>query len=222
MKSNVFVPIPSSPNKPRLAQTVSIPRTDSTLFGKTPEMQTGNATFKSFPKAYITIRKISGVTITIRSIRAKDEPLMVEFHKTLSDYSVHFRYFGAVTLRQRTLHERLRRHCVLDHTREFALVADRTDHPQGHHQIFGVGRLIKEPTRNEAEFAILISDPWQGKGLGTELLRLLVRLGRQSHLRRIVGHILADNISMKRVSEKVGFKVHFRTEIGEWLAEMDL
>ena len=120
------------------------------------------------------------------------------------------------------MHERLRRHCVLDHTREFALVVDWVPHPRVNHQILGVGHLIKEPTRSEAEFAILISDPWQGKGLGTELLRLLVRLGRQSHLRRIIGHILADNISMKRVSEKVGFKVHFRTEIDEWLAEMDL
>lgn len=179
-------------------------------------------TFTSFPKAYVTIRKVHGADITIRSIRAEDEPLMIEFHKTLSDYSVHFRYFGAVSLRQRTLHERLRRHCVLDHARELALVAVSTDPAHKDRQILGVGRLIKEPGRDEAEFAILISDPWQGKGLGTELLRLLVRLGRQSHLRRIIGRILGDNVAMRRVSERVGFELQFRESCNDWLAVINL
>ena len=189
---------------------------------KPAEIPPQGEVFTSFPKGYVTMRKISGAEVTIRSIRPEDEPLLIEFHKTLSDYSVHFRYFGTTSLRQRTMHERLRRHCVLDLAREFALVVDWVPHPRGHHQILGIGRLIKEPARSEAEFAILINDQWQGKGLGTELLRLLVRVGCQSHLRRIIGRMLADNISMRRVSEKVGFKVHFRTEIGEWLAEMEL
>ena len=167
------------------------------------------------------MRKISGAEITIRSIRPQDEPLLIEFHKALSDYSVHFRYFEAVSLRERTIHQRLRRHCVLDHTRELALVADWAD-PHGQHQILGVARLFGEPQCDKAEFALLISDRWQGKGLGTVLLELLVRLGRQSHLRRIIGHILPDNTAMKRVSEKVGFKLHFDADAGEWLAEIDL
>jgi acetyltransferase len=193
------------------------------LTRRTPaEIPPRGEVFTSFPKGYVRMRKISGAEVTIRSIRPEDEPLLIEFHKTLSDYSVHFRYFGTTSLRQRTMHERLRRHCVLDVAREFALVVDPVPHPRGHHQILGVGRLIKEPARSEAEFAILINDQWQGKGLGTELLRLLVRVGRQSHLRRIIGHILPDNSAMKRVSEKVGFKLHFNADAGEWLAEMDL
>ena len=193
------------------------------LTKRTPaEIPPQGEVFTSFPKGYVTMRKISGAEVTIRSIRPEDEPLLIEFHKTLSDYSVHFRYFGTTSLRQRTMHERLRRHCVLDLAREFALVVDWVPHPRRDHQILGVGRLVKEPACSEAEFAILINDQWQGKGLGTELLRLLVRVGRQSHLRRIIGRMLADNTSMRRVSQKVGFKVHFRTEIGEWLAEMEL
>jgi acetyltransferase len=167
------------------------------------------------------VRKIGGADVAIRLIQPEDEPLLIEFHKTLSDFSVHFRYFEAISLRQRTIHERLRQHCVLDHTREFALVADWTD-SHGDHRILGVGRLFREPQRDEAEFALLISDHWQGKGLGTVLLRLLVRLGRQSHLRRMIAHILPDNASMKGVSEKVGFKLHFNTVADEWFAEMDL
>ncbi|HKP45979.1 MAG TPA: GNAT family N-acetyltransferase [Pyrinomonadaceae bacterium] len=176
-------------------------------------------TFTSFPKQYVTVKKLHGIEITFRAIQIEDEPLLIEFHKTLSDQSVHFRYFGAVTLRERTLHERLRRHCAIDQTREFALVADRED-AGGKHHILGVARLFKEPMRDEAEFAILISDACQGKGVGTYLLKLLVRVGRESHLRRIVGHILADNLAMTHVCRKVGFSLHFNGSIGEWFAEI--
>ena len=172
--------------------------------------------FKSFPKTWVAFRKVNGAEITIRTIRPEDEAMMVEFHKTLSDYSVHFRYFGAISLRERTLHERLRRHCAVDCTRELALVAVRE-----RSEILGVGRLFKNPARNDAEFAILIADPWQGKGLGTEILKLLVRLGRRSGLSRIVGHILDGNLAMTRASERVGFELHFNSAIGEWLAVMD-
>jgi acetyltransferase len=172
--------------------------------------------FDSFPKTWVAFRHVDGADIIIRTIRPEDEPLMVEFHKTLSDYSVHFRYFGAVSLRERTLHERLRRHCAVDCTRELALVAIR---PRS--EILGVGRLFKNPARNEAEFALLIADPWQGKGLGTEILKLLVRLGRRSGLTRIIGHILDGNLAMTRASERAGFKLHFNSTIGEWLAVMD-
>lgn len=193
----------------------------TTMKPTTAQIPRPQKAFTSFPNVYETVRKFAGADITIRSIRPEDQPLLVEFHKTLSDYSVHFRYFGAVSLRQRTMHERLRLHCVLDHTREFALVANFSK-PDGHHQILGVGRLFRQPGYDEAEFALLISDRWQGKGLGTVLLKLLIRLGRQSHLRRIIGHILPDNAAMKRVTEKVGFKVRFNSDDSEWLAELDL
>jgi acetyltransferase len=175
--------------------------------------------FTSFPKQYFTIKKVAGVQIAFRAIQPEDEPLLVEFHKTVSDQSVHFRYFGGISLRERTLHERLRRHCAIDHSREFALIADRKN-ASGAHEILGVARLFKEPTRDEAEFAILIADSWQGKGLGTCLLKLLVSLGRESQLRQIIGRILADNLAMLHVSQKVGFSLRFNALTGEWLADL--
>ena len=75
---------------------------------------------------------------------------------------------------------------------------------------------------DEAEFAILIGDPWQGKGLGTELLKRLVEIGRQERLRRIVGHIAAENTTMMRVSEEVGFRLSRSDPASDWRAEIDL
>lgn len=177
------------------------------------------STIRPYPIDYITTRKIGGIRVTIRPIRPEDEPLMVEFHRTLSDRSVYLRYFGLVSFEQRTMHERLRRVCFIDYDREIALVVDRKNR-DGTHQILGVGRLIKEHSTDEAEFAILISDPWQGKGLGSELLKLLVQIGRKERVQRIVGHISAENSTMKMVSEEVGFKL--RPDAGgDWLAEID-
>ena len=133
---------------------------------------------------------------------------MVKFHKTLSDRSVHLRYFGLVSLERRIMHERLRRVCFIDYDREIALVADLKNR-DGTHQILGVGRLIKEHGTDEAEFAVLISDPWQGKGFGSELLKLLVQVGRKERLHRITGRISPENTAMKQVSEEVGFSLHF-------------
>ena len=62
--------------------------------------------------------------VTIQSITPEDEPRMIAFHQTLSDQSVHSRYFGMLSLEFRTGHERLARLCSTDLAREIALVAE--------------------------------------------------------------------------------------------------
>lgn len=183
------------------------------------EQDLPRAVIRPYPVEYVRKWKVGKTSVTIRPIRPEDEPLMIEFHKTLSDHSVYLRYFGVLTLKQRTVHERLRRVCFIDYDREIALVVDLRNR-DGTHQILAVGRLIKAHDSNEAEFSILVSDPWQGKGLGTELLKLLVLAGRKERVRRIVGHIMAENTKMRQVSEEVGFKLRFDQSIHEWLAEI--
>jgi acetyltransferase len=176
---------------------------------------------RPYPAEHIHKWKIDNQPVMIRPIRPEDEPLMIDFHKTLSDRSVQLRYFGALSLERRTLHERLTRMCFIDYDREIALVADRT-RSDGQHEILGIGRLIKAHGRDEAEFTLLIADQWQGKGLGTELLRLLVQIGRNENLRRITGRILRENVTMKRVSEEIGFDLQFDDVDGDWKAELVL
>ncbi len=209
---------------PLLVSSKQIVALDARIVLHDPQMREADlprATIRPYPIEYITTQKIAGVEVTIRPIRPEDEPLMVEFHKTLSDRSVYLRYFGIMSLEKRIMHERLRRVCFIDYDREIALVADLTNR-DGTHQILGVGRLIKEHGTDEAEFAILISDPWQGKGLGSELLKLLVEIGRKERLCRITGRIVGENTVMKRVSEEVGFHLHFDDAEREWKAELAL
>ncbi|MGP6191847.1 MAG: bifunctional acetate--CoA ligase family protein/GNAT family N-acetyltransferase [Vulcanimicrobiaceae bacterium] len=146
-----------------------------------------------------------GTELAIRPVRPEYEPLMRPFHTELSEKSVYRRYALAVRLADRISHEKLARQCFIDYAHEMALVALRTS-PSGEPDLVGVGQLVIEHERNEAEFALLISDSFQGKGLGSELLRRLVEIGRKERIDRIVGHILADNQPMLAVCRRLGFR----------------
>jgi acetyltransferase len=69
---------------------------------------------------------------------------------------------------------------------------------------------------------MLISDTWQKQGLGTELLKRLVQIGRDEKLTRITADILADNNAMHIVSRKVGFTVVRDAEGHDFVAEFKL
>ena len=63
--------------------------------------------------------------------------------------------------------------------------------PHGGREILAVARLSKEHGVEEAEFALLIGDAWQGKGIGSELTQRLVQIARHEKLRRIFARIPA-------------------------------
>jgi acetyltransferase len=162
---------------------------------------------RPYPSQYVAPWQITdGSSVIIRPIRPEDEPLLVQFHRTLSEESVYFRYFHLMTLSHRIAHDRLTRICFVDYDREMAIVVDHKN-PDGQHTILGVGRLSKSHGVNEAEFAMLVSDTYQKQGIGTKLLEQLVEIGRDEGLERITAEILHENRAMQRVCEKVGFQL---------------
>lgn len=145
-----------------------------------------------------------GSSVTIRPIRAEDEPKMVRFHQSLSDRSVYLRYFHCLSLDVRVTHERLTKVCFVDYDRATVLVAESANG-----DIVGVGRLAREHGSPDAEFALLVSDAWHGQGLGTELLRRLISLARDEGIRRVFGDILNENDAMQKICRQLGFELHY-------------
>jgi len=163
---------------------------------------------RPYPTQYVQKWSTNGDRpITIRPIRPEDEPLMVLFHEELSEESVYLRYAHMVKLKHRIAHERLTRICFIDYDREMVLVADRQDPKTSEHRILGVGRLSKLHGTNEAEFALIVSDSYQQRGLGTELLRRMLQIGQEEKLEAIVGYILSSNYKMHSLCKKLGFEV---------------
>jgi acetyltransferase len=188
----------------------------------TKQEQLPKPAIRPYPVQYISTWTMkNGKEVTIRPIRPEDEPLMIQFHQTLSEESVYFRYFHLIKLSQRIAHERLTRLCFIDYDREMALVADYHNPETGQHEILGVGRLSKLHAKKEAEFAILISDQCQCQGLGTELLKQLLQVSRNENLTRINADILTDNIGMQRVCQKLGFRITHTSDISVMKAEIE-
>lgn len=189
----------------------------------TPDDQLPRLVISPYPARYVTSWKTrSGAPVVLRPIRPEDEPFMVQFHKTLSERSVYYRYFTPLRVEQRTAHERLARLCFIDYDRELALVAEHRDAPHAEPRILAVGRLSRLHGSDAGEFALIVSDRWQNQGLGAQLLKMLVQVGRDQGLRRIGAVILPDNHAMQRVCRKLGFEVRHLAAEGECRAELKL
>jgi acetyltransferase len=147
---------------------------------------------------------------------------MVKFHETLSPETVYMRYFSPLKLQQRVAHTRLSKICFIDYDREMVLVATQRN-PETHEtEIMAAGRLTKLHGRNEGEYGLLVGDPFQGHGLGTEILDRLIGIGRAEGLSRIVGYILPDNVVMRNICESLGFKLNHNEAGGNIKAVLDL
>jgi acetyltransferase len=157
---------------------------------------------RPYPSRYVYESKLNdGTPVVIRPIRPEDEPLMVEFHHTLSERSVYMRYFHWMKLDQRITHERLTRMCFIDYDRQMALVAEN----QG--KILGVSRLVRSPLANDGEVAVIISDAWHSRGLGSQLTERLVEFARDEKVARLNASVLYENRPMLRILEKLGFRL---------------
>ncbi|HVV48231.1 MAG TPA: bifunctional acetate--CoA ligase family protein/GNAT family N-acetyltransferase [Polyangia bacterium] len=174
----------------------------------TPDERLPRPAIRPYPAAYVSHGELrDGSPIAIRPIRPEDEPAMVAFHQTLSEQSVRMRYLAGLELGERTAHERLVRICFTDYDRELALVAERQS--PGQRQIIALGRLSRERIRGAtgAEFSLLVADPWQGQGVGGQLLSRLVEVARQEGLARIYADVLEANVHMQRLCARLGFTV---------------
>jgi acetyltransferase len=177
--------------------------------------------FRPFPVQYVSTWTTRGdQPVTIRPIRAEDEPPMVDFHRRLSKSAVHLRYFQMVPLGRRISHEALTRACVVDYDREMVLVAERRDAGYDERQILAVASLVKSSRKNEGEVAVLVRDDYQRHGLGTELVRRLLEVARDEHLDRVVATTMVDNHGMRNVFHRLGFTLSIADD--EVRAELDL
>jgi acetyltransferase len=161
---------------------------------------------RPYPRRYVQPWTAKdGTRLVIRPIRPEDEPAMVTFHEGLSDHSVYLRFLHPMMLSQRVRHERLSRICFTDYDREMVLVAELQDPPNGKTVIVGASRVDKIHGADEGQFSTLISDSFQGRGLGSEMMRRSLQIARDEKLTRVTSVITEDNLTMKRVFQRLGF-----------------
>jgi len=158
-----------------------------------------------YPSKYHWDLPVDGDSVTIRAIRPEDEPLWSDMIESLSPATAEYRFFGPVREITKSM---LVRYCHIDYDREIALAAIREPKGRKKQQMLGVARLtIETANAQEGEFAIVIRDAYQRKGIGSKLMDALIQAARDRHVREIRGHVLAANPGMRRFAEDLGFDV---------------
>jgi acetyltransferase len=156
-----------------------------------------------YPNQYKTmVTGKSGQRIFIRPIRPEDAPLLGGLFKAMSPQSVYFRFLKPV---KELTPDLMVRFTQLDYDREIALVA--LDRSSGPDVMMGVARLYGEPEAELAEFSVAVGDPWQGQGIGAELLRRLIVIGREKRIKRIWGLVMRENTAMLELGRKLGWRI---------------
>lgn len=168
-----------------------------------PQDKRPRLTIEPYPNQYTQEWQArNGETVVIRAIRPEDEPLLVAHHKTLSEKTIRRRFFSMVKLLSR---ESLVRLCHLDYAREMALVAERRNEA-GRPELIGVARYYMNPQTRSAEFAVVVTDAWQGQGVGQHLMERLIAVARERGVRRLTGLVLRENAPMLKLARELGFR----------------
>ena len=143
-----------------------------------------------------------GTDITIRPIRPEDADIEKQFVHDLSEESKYFRFMNSI---QELTEMMLVRFTQLDYGREMALIAVTEE--QGHEVELGVARYAINPDGDTCEFALVIADNMQGKGLGQKLMVSLMEAARAKGLLVIEGEVLSNNHNMLKLMTRLGFAI---------------
>ncbi|HOZ45434.1 MAG TPA: GNAT family N-acetyltransferase [Candidatus Hydrogenedentes bacterium] len=152
----------------------------------------------------------SGMHVLLRPVKISDEPLLKDFFYDLSDKSIYRRF---MSLRKHMPHERLQEFVVIDYTKEIVILASVHDEG-GREEVVGIGQYSIVEGTHSADVAFVISDSYQNRGIGFELLKYLAYLAKGKGILAFTADVLTENVPMLRVFEKLSPDIHRRIEGG--------
>ncbi len=154
-----------------------------------------------YPTRYVMPATLSdGTAVLLRPIKPEDEPLEYEMLTSLSETTLKERFFSAI---KDITHEMLIRFCNIDYDREMAIVVEIKQADK--RRIVGIGRLIVDSGFKTSQFAVLVHDDFQGKGVGYMLLDMMIGIAQEKGMEEIYGIVLTDNQRMLRLCNRLGF-----------------
>jgi len=161
-----------------------------------------------YPNELATTKTLKdGQELVLRPIKPEDEPMWMELLGSCSKESIYSRFRYNFHFDS---HEVATQFCYIDYAREIAIVAEVEEN--GVKKLVGVGRLISDLDHESVEYAILITDAWQKKELGTIITDYCVEIAKQWNVKRIAAETTKDNQAMISVFKKLGFKVNFNED----------
>lgn len=173
---------------------------------------------RPYPAEYVTRRTLKdGTEVLLRPIKPEDEPMWMEMLGSCSRESIYSRFGFFYNWAN---HEAAARYCYIDYDREIAIVAETA--LKGVRSIHAIGRLVADPDLESVEYAILVDDKWQNRGLGGIVTEYCENIARDWGLSRIVAQTTVDNTRMIHLFEARGYRVSHDRSSGEVHVRKDL
>ena len=141
-----------------------------------------------------------GSSVLIRPIKPEDASLLVNLYDTFSDETKYLRFF---TRKQHMSLEEAEKYANVNFEKDFALVAQIP----GTDELIGVARYIRAEGKRRAEIAVVVTDSWQYKTLGTQISEILLDFAKKNGVKIIYGEVLADNIAIRKIMAQSGFDI---------------
>jgi len=170
--------------------------------------------FDKYKKPFI-IR--DGSTVYLRPIQRSDVDRLLGLVRRFSRETMYLRFHHVVTKMSR---DEAMKFCTIDYNLTFALVV--TIGKGDREKLLAVGRYYRLPRKDAAEFAIVVADSHQKKGIGTHLMRELALAAKTNGIRFLEGEILVENKEMMHIIEACGFQVSEELEEGVYRVVLDL
>lgn len=157
-----------------------------------------------------------GTQLNFRPIHPTDEPRMRDLFYKLSEATIYYRFMSR---QKRVSRHQIQDFVYIDHRNDVTIVATL---PEAHGEdIVAVGSYYLDPKTNLAEVAFVVSDRWQNHGIGTFLLRHLMRIARRNGIRGFTAEVLVENKAMQAVINKSNTKVKSKVGSNVVSFEMD-
>ena len=178
---------------------------DARIVVDSPYMSTeqyGHMAIHPYPADLVFQHQLAdGTDLVIRPIRPEDAEIEQAFVNGLSEQSKRFRFMHVIN---EMTPQMLSHFTQIDYDRDMALIA--VTHVDGQEQEIGVARYSRNPDGESCEFALVIDDRWNHKGIGTLLMRRLIEVARRHRLQTMDGEVLSDNHPMLTLTRNLGFE----------------
>jgi acetyltransferase len=163
---------------------------------------------RPYPEQFIRHRELrDGTEVLLRPIRPEDEPLWHRLIDRSSPESIRFRFRSMF---KHSDHKMAVQHCMIDYERELALVVETGSGDA--RELIGVGQLMTDLNHETAEYAVIVTDAWQGRGVGGLLLDYCLEVAARWGIAEVVAETDPDNRRMLDMFRKRGFSSEVRRE----------
>ncbi len=158
-----------------------------------------------------------GTQINFRPIHPTDEPRVRDLFYALSQEATYYRYMAHM---KRVPQKQMKEFVYIDRRNDVAIVGTV---PEAHGEdIIAIGRYYVNPRTNRAELALLVRDDWQGRGIGTFLLKYLITIARRNGVSGFNAEVLRQNRAAQALLQKSGLKMRSTLSEGVYSFELDI